>query len=145
MNSTSRETVNPKTGLTLQQMKEFIRIHFEQFVNQKNLDIADVNFAAEFIDHGADVPPGTAPGPAPGPAGAKQYVGGAYKRFPDIRVQIEDWIAEGDCVVVRNHWTGTDANTNQRIAFRGIVIWRIADRKIVERWAYLEKPHPSDA
>ena len=104
-------------------------------------DIAAANFAPEFIDHDADVLPGT----APGPAGAKQYVGGAYKRFPDIRVQIEDWIAEGDCVVVRNHWTGTDANTNQRIAFRGIVIWRIADRKIVERWAYLEKPHPSDA
>ena len=51
MNATSREAVNPKTGLTLEQMKDFIRNHFEQFVNQKNLDIADVNFAAEFIDH----------------------------------------------------------------------------------------------
>ena len=99
MNATSREAINPKTGLTLEQMKDFIRNHFEQFVNQKNLDIADVNFATEFIDHGADVPPGT----APGPAGAKQYVGGAYKRFPDIHVQIEDLIAEDDRVVVRNH------------------------------------------
>jgi predicted ester cyclase len=54
-------------------------------------------------------------------------------------------IAEDDRVVVRNHWTGTDTTTNQRIAFRGIVIWRITDRKIVERWAYLEKPHPVDA
>jgi predicted SnoaL-like aldol condensation-catalyzing enzyme len=129
MSATEREAVNPKTGLTLEQMKDFIRNHFEQFVNQKNLDIADVNFATEFIDHGADVPPGT----APGPAGAKQYVGGAYKRFPDIHVQIEDIIAEDD------------ATTNQQIAFRGIVIWRIANRKIVERWAYLEKPHPANA
>jgi predicted ester cyclase len=72
-------------------------------------------------------------------------VGGAYKHFPDIHVQIEDLIAEDDRVVVRNHWTGTDTTTNQRIAFRGIVIWRITDRKIVERWAYLEKPHPVDA
>jgi predicted ester cyclase len=56
-------------------------------------------------------------------------------------VQIDDMIAEDDRVVVRNHWTGTDANTKQRIEFRGIVIWRIADRKIVERWAYLEPPH----
>jgi predicted SnoaL-like aldol condensation-catalyzing enzyme len=119
-------------------MKDFIRDHFDQFVNQKNLDIADVNFAVEFIDHGADVPPGT--GTAPGPAGAKQYVGGVYKRFPDIHVQIKDLIAEDDRVVVRNHWTGTDATTNQRVEFRGIVIWRIANRKIVERWAYLEKP-----
>jgi len=74
-------------------MKDFIRDHFEQFVKQKNLDVADVNFAVEFIDHGTDVPPGT----TPGPAGAKQYVGRAYKRFPDIHVQIEDLIAEDGC------------------------------------------------
>ena len=66
-------------------MKDFMRDHFLQSVNQRNLDIAAVNFAPEFIDHGTDVPPGT----APGPAGAKQYVGGAYKRFPDSHVQIE--------------------------------------------------------
>jgi hypothetical protein len=29
MNATSREAVNPKTGLTLEQMKDFIRNHFE--------------------------------------------------------------------------------------------------------------------
>jgi predicted ester cyclase len=98
-----------------------------------------VNFAPEFFDHGADVPRGT----PPGPAGAKQYVGGAYKRFPDIHVDIEDLIAEDDKVVVRNHWTGTDATTKQRIEFSGIVIWRIANRKIVERWAYLEAPRPA--
>jgi predicted ester cyclase len=129
---------NPKIGMTLEEMKKFIRNHFEEFVNRKNLEIADVNFAPDFLDHGADVPPGT---PA-GPAGAKQYVGGAYKRFPDIHVEIDDLIAEGDKVVVRNHWTGTDATTSQRIEFSGIVIWRIANRQIVERWAYLEKPHP---
>jgi predicted ester cyclase len=58
---------------------------------------------------------------------------------------MEDLIAEDDRVVVRNHWTGTDATIDQRIAFRGMVIRRIANRKIVERWAYLEKPHPVDA
>lgn len=124
--------------MTLAEMKQFIVNHFEEFVNRKNLEIADINFAPGFIDHGADVPPGT----PPGPAGAKQYVGGAYKRFPDIHVMIEDMVAEGDKVVVRNHWTGTDATTGQKIEFRGIVIWRIAARKIVERWAFLEKPHP---
>jgi predicted ester cyclase len=57
-------------------------------------------------------------------------------------VQIEDMIAEDDKVVVRNHWTATDSQTGKRLEFRGIVIWRIAARKIVERWAYLEAPHP---
>lgn len=123
--------------MTPDEMKEFVRNHFEEFVNKQNLAIADVNFAKNFVDHGADVPPGT----PPGPAGAKQYVGGAYKRFPDIHVAIEDLIAEDDRVVVRNYWTGTDAKNGQKIQFKGIVIWRIESRQLVERWAYLEAPH----
>jgi predicted ester cyclase len=70
-------------------------------------------------------------------------VSGALKRFPDLHVQIEDLIAEDDKVVVRNHWTATDTQSAKRLEFRGIVIWRIANRKIVERWAYLEPPHPA--
>jgi predicted ester cyclase len=134
-------TVNPKTGMTLSELKQFVRNHFEEFVNRKNLNIADVNFAATFVDHGSDVPPGT----PPGPAGAKQYVGGAYKKFPDLHVDIQDLVAEDDKVVVRNRWTGTDAATNQKFEFSGMVIWRIANRQLVERWAYLEKPHSPSA
>jgi ketosteroid isomerase-like protein len=57
-------------------------------------------------------------------------------------VKIEDIIAEDDKVVVRNHWTATDSQTGKKLEFRGIVIWRIANRKIVERWAYLDALHP---
>lgn len=128
---------NPKTGMTHTEMKEFIRNHFEEFVNRKNVQIGEVNFAPEFVDHGADVPPGM----PPGPAGAIQYVGAALKKVPDLRVTIEDMIAEDDKVVVRNRWTGTDTASKQRLEFSGIVIWRIANRMIVERWAYLESPH----
>jgi len=106
-------------------------------VNRKNVEIGNVNFAPNFVDHGADVPPGT----PPGPPGAIQYVAGALKRFPDLHVQIEDMIAEDDKVVVRNHWTATDSQTGRKLEFRGIVIWRIAARQIAERWAYLEAPH----
>jgi ketosteroid isomerase-like protein len=131
------ELKNPKTGMTHAEMKEFIRQHFEEFVNRKNLRIGEVNFAPEFVDHGADVPPGM----PPGPARAIQYVGAALKKVPDLRVTIEDMIAEGDKVVVRNHWAGTDSASKQRLEFSGIVIWRIANRQIAERWAYLESPH----
>jgi predicted SnoaL-like aldol condensation-catalyzing enzyme len=132
------EAKNPKTGMTHLEMKEFIRNHFEEFVNRKNVGIGDVNFAPGFVDHGADVPPGL----PPGPAGAMKYVGAALKKIPDLRVTIMDMIAEDDKVVVRNHWTGTDVASNQRLEFSGIVIWRIANLHIVERWAYLESPHP---
>jgi predicted SnoaL-like aldol condensation-catalyzing enzyme len=126
-------------GMSIEEMKIFIRNHFEEFVNRKNLDIADVNFSGDFFDHGADVPPGT----PPGPAGAKQYVGNALKKFPDMWVSIEDIVAERDKVVVRNVWRATDPDTGRKIQFAGIVIWRIANRQITERWAYLENPKPT--
>jgi hypothetical protein len=59
-----QETVNPKTGMTHTEATEFVRNHFEEFVYRKNLKIGEVNFAPEFVDHGADVPPGLPPGPA---------------------------------------------------------------------------------
>ena len=132
------ESIHPKTGMTHSEAREFIRNHFEEFVNKKNVQIGNVNFAPDFVDHGADVPRGM----HPGPAGAIQYVAGALKRYPDLHVKIEDMIAEDDKVAVRNHWTATDTQNGKKLEFRGIVIWRIANRKIVERWAYLEAPHP---
>ncbi|QVL34266.1 ester cyclase [Telmatocola sphagniphila] len=126
--------MNSITGFTLEEMKQFVRDHFEQFVNQKNIAIGKVNFAADFVDHGAGVPVGL----PPGPEGAMQYVAGALRKFPDMRVTIEDLITEADKVVVRNRWTATDPNTNQKFAFRGIVIWRISNRQLAERWAFLE-------
>jgi hypothetical protein len=56
------EVRNPKTEMTQAEMKEFIRNHFEEFVNRKNLSIGEVNFAPGFVDYGADVPPGLPPG-----------------------------------------------------------------------------------
>jgi len=77
----------------------------------------------------------------PGPAGAIAYVSAALQKFPDLYVKIDDMIAEDDRVVLRNHWTATDSQSGKKLEFRGIVIWRIAARQIVERWAYLETPH----
>jgi predicted SnoaL-like aldol condensation-catalyzing enzyme len=128
--------VNPKTGMTHTEMREFVRNHFEEFVNRKNLDIGKVNFAPEFVDRGTDVPPGM----PPGPEGAIAYVGGALKKFPDMHVEILDMVAEGDRVVVKNRWTGTEGATGKKYEFSGIVIWRIAHRQLVERWAYLTVP-----
>jgi len=130
---------NPKTGMTHEEAKDFVRRHFEEFVNRKNLDIADVNLAPEFVDHGSDVPPNL---PA-GPAGAKAYVASALGKFPDLHVTIHDVIAEDDKVAVRNTWQATNPASGAAIQFSGIVIWRIAHRQLVERWAYLESPHPA--
>ena len=43
--------------MTPTEAREFIRNHFEEFVNRENVEIGQLNFAPDFIDHGADVPP----------------------------------------------------------------------------------------
>src|SRR5437660_10708901 len=98
------EAKNAKTGMTPPEMKEFIRNHFEEFVNRKNLRIGEVNFAPGFVDRGAGVPLGM----SQGPAGAIRYVGAALKKVPDLQVTVEELIAEEDKVVVPDHVTGTD-------------------------------------
>ena len=124
--------------MTSDEAKDFVRRHFEDFVNRQDLSAADRNFAPDYQEHGSDVPPGL----PPGPEGPKQYLAAAFKRFPDIHVTVEDVIAEGDKVVVRNTWRARDAQSAERIEFGGIVIWRIAGGKLAERWAYLQSPHP---
>jgi predicted SnoaL-like aldol condensation-catalyzing enzyme len=124
--------------MSIEENKTFVRRHFEEFVNQKNLEIADRNFASDYREHGTDAPAG----PNPGPNGPKKYLAAAFKRYPDLRVIIEDIIAEGDKVVVRNRWQATEAETGEAIEFTGIVIWQIASGKLAERWAYIQAPHP---
>lgn len=124
--------------MSLEDAKAFVRRHFDEFVNHQDLSAADRNFSADYQEHGSDVPPGL---PA-GPAGPKQYLAAAFKRFPDIHVTIEDIIAEGDKVAVRNTWRATDSQTNKKIEFSGIVIWRLSGGQLAERWAYLQAPHP---
>jgi ketosteroid isomerase-like protein len=124
--------------MTSDEAKVFVRHHFEEFVNRKDLSAADRNFAADYREHGADAPRNQ----APGPAGPKRYLAAAFQRFPDIHVTIEDIVAEGDKVVVRNTWRATDNASGQKVEFGGIVIWRVAGGKLAERWAYLEAAHP---
>ena len=120
-------------GLTLQEMKQFVRDHFEEFVNQHKSEVALKNFSTDFLDH--DEPTGV----EVGPEAAKKMMEAAYKRWPDLKVAIEDILAEEDKVVVRNSWTGSEAATGE---FHGFVMWRFADKKIVERWATITPPTP---
>lgn len=121
-------------GLSLREMKEFVKNHFEDFVNRKKSEVALVNFSEDFLDH--DEPTGV----EVGPEAAKKMMEAAYRRWPDLRVTVEDILAESDKVMVRNNWIATEAATGEKIEFHGFVLWRFANKKIVERWATLTPP-----
>ncbi len=117
-------------------MKQFVRNHFADFVNRKKSEVALKNFSPGFLDH--DEPTGV----EVGPDSARKMMEAAYRRWPDLHVTVNDILAEGDKVMVRNSWTATEAGTGQRIEFHGFVLWRFANKQIVERWATITPPKP---
>lgn len=100
-----------------------------------NLALVDELVAADIVTHSAP------PGLAPGREGIKQWVAIFHQAFPDISTRTEDVIVEGDKVVDRYSGGGTHQGeffgippTGKRGSTTGIVIFRIADGKIVELW-----------
>jgi ketosteroid isomerase-like protein len=121
-------------GMSPGAMKAFVRAHFEDFVNRKMSMVALKNFSADFLDHDGPA------GPVAGPEAARQMMEDAYRKWPDLRVEVLDCLCEGDKVVVRNRWTATDSASGKKYEFHGFVLWRFAQGKIVERWATLTDP-----
>ncbi len=118
----------------LEHNKQFVRAHFEEFVNRKNAAVILQNMTPDFYDHDG---PGGQPTDA---AGDQAMMEAMYRKYPDIQVTIEDMTAEGDKVVCRNVWRGTDVQTGKPMEFHGFVLWRLAGGKIAERWATVTAP-----
>lgn len=126
--------------MSIEENKALVRRHFEELVNNKNLTVIDEQVAPDFVDHSS-----LSGQPAYGPEAPRQAMKILHTALPDAHVTIEDVIAEGDRVVVRNTWRGTHLGplmgippTGKPLVLTGIVIWRIADGKIVERWANID-------
>ena len=128
--------------MTLEQSKKLILDHYEAFVHRQDAEAVRAQLTADFVDH--EMPPGT----PPGPEAALRWGAMLHQAFPDMRVKIEDIVADGDRVAVRATWTGTHSGyfppmeaspTNRRVVFSGMVFWRITGERIAERWATLDR------
>lgn len=127
------------TNLTLDQMKRFVRDHFEEFVNNRNAAVIRKNMTPDFYDH--DGPRGE----PTGIDGDERMMLVMYKSMPDLRVTIEDMIAEEDKVICRNIWRWTDPTSKRKMEFHGFVLWRFEGDKIAERWATVTPPAEAEA
>lgn len=122
------------TKLTTAEMKQFVVQHFEDFVNNRNAEVIRVNMTADFYDH--DGPGGT---PA-GTQGDEEMMRHMYQSMPDLRITVQDIVAEDDRVVCRNVWHWKDPETQKRMQFHGFVQWRFEENRIAERWATVTAP-----
>ena len=95
-------------------------------INQKNLDLADELFSEDHELH-PDLP-----GSTRGPEGMKLAIAELHEAFPDIRVEIESMVVEGDMVAVRLTFSGTHAPSGERAAWLEMVFARFSEGKAVE-------------
>lgn len=126
-------------ALELERNIQLVVGHFEDFVNRKDLDAIERNLTAGFTDHDG---PG---GRQVDRAADRAMMAKMHELFPDLRVEVKDAVAQGDKVVVRNVWTGTDARIGRGMEFHGFVMWRIETGKIAERWATVTPMHEATA
>ena len=90
--------VDEKTS-TVERNKAVIRRIFDEIINQGNLDLAD-----ELLTPDTDVRVPFAD-PGSGPQALKKIVGGLRQGFPDLHLEIDELIGEGDLVAVSWHST----------------------------------------
>jgi steroid delta-isomerase-like uncharacterized protein len=119
-----------------EQNKTLARRQVEEAFNEGKLDVIDELIAPSFVNHD----PATQE-QIRGPEALKEFVKTYRSAFPDLRVTIEDQIAEGDKVVSRWSARGTQKGellgmpaSNKQATVTGISIDRFEGGKIVESW-----------
>ena len=117
--------------------KAIVRQQEEELFTQGNLDAADEVYAPDYVGHDPSNPEEVR-----GLQAAKQAAADYRRAFPDLRVTVEDLIAEGDKVAARLRVRGTHlgdlngiAPTGRRVDFTGIVMSRVEGGRIAEDWA----------
>jgi steroid delta-isomerase-like uncharacterized protein len=116
--------------------KTIVRRLFEEVWNKGNLSVADELFAPSYDHHDPSTPD-----VGRGPESEKKRATLYRTAFPDLRLTIEDIIAEGETVVARWSCRGTHkgdlsgiAPTGKQFTISGVSIARFTGSKMAEGW-----------
>jgi steroid delta-isomerase-like uncharacterized protein len=120
--------------------KAAIRRFVEEVQNNGNFVVYDELNDPDFVNLSA--PPGV-------PAdreGGKLYLQAFANAYPDAHITIDDMIAEGDRVVTKKTFTGTNTGefagmpaTGKRVTVQYVDIMRVRGGRIVEHWLCLDQ------
>jgi steroid delta-isomerase-like uncharacterized protein len=113
--------------------KQFYRSYIEDMWNKRNPAAAERYLAPHFIEHNQNLPPGL--------DGRKKFVASVLAAFSDYHAEIQEVIAEGDKVVARVVWTGTQDGpylgrpaTGKKLRFSTADFFRMENGKFAEHW-----------
>jgi predicted ester cyclase len=124
--------------MSTEPIEALARRYWEDVVNRGKVDVLDEIFAADYVQHQGDVPPGL--------AGIKEFVRTMYAAFPDQHATVEDVLARGDRVMTRTTIVATHtgplgqlAPTGNPVRVEVIDIWRAQDGKLAEHWGAFDR------
>jgi steroid delta-isomerase-like uncharacterized protein len=119
-----------------EQNKAMVHRLFEELWNKGNLPVADELIAPTYTHHDASTPD-----VGRGPESEKKRATLYRTAFPDLRLTVEDIIAEGETVVARWSCRGTHkgdlngiAPTGKPFNITGVSIARFTNGKMSEGW-----------
>ncbi len=114
--------------------KTLVRRWFEEVWNKGRVAAIDEMLASHTAIHGLG-------NDLRGPADFKRFHSAYRNAYPDVAIQIDDLVAEGDTVAVRWSASGTHQGdglgfpaTGRHVRFSGMVFVRIEKGKLVEGW-----------
>ncbi len=119
--------------------KAVARRVFEEIFNQGKFQVADEIYARDFKNHGLH-----------GSIDLKTDQDAVHAEklaFPDLRMSVDELMAEGDLVTARWTFRGTHTAggygglppTGARVEMQGITVWRIVDGKICDEWSSFDE------
>ena len=121
--------------MPIESVVEHQRIWFEG-LNRGDVAAADAVFAPDCVVHITGVAE-----PLRGLGPWKDLISGFLRAFPDLHFTVEDQLVRGDQVAFRWHATGTHTGplgaappTGKSIAIDGLILDRVLDGKVRERW-----------
>jgi len=128
-------------GQATEDNKKVILYYLLEIINDRKLDLLGDVFAEKFVRHNLNDSTDT----WMTIADQKKRLSDLFHAFPDFHYSVSDIIAEGDKVVVRAVFQGTQKNsfmetesTGKRVNISEIIFYRLERGKIVERWTQLD-------
>jgi steroid delta-isomerase-like uncharacterized protein len=125
--------------MSIEENKAQTRRYVDELWNKGNLDIINEFISPDLVYHNAPQ------GLPQNREGFRQMVTMFQAAYPDLHINIEDLVAEGDKVVVRWSARGTHKGelmgilpTNKQVTVHGIGLFRLAGNKQVERWEEMD-------
>ncbi len=124
--------------MSAEQNKKTVRTIFEEVLTTGDQQRASELVAPGYVNH-------SFPLPQPGPEGLVQLTGMFRAAFPDIRVTLEDVLAEDDRVATRGYFIGTHRGefmdvpaTGKSVRVAYADVWRLENGKVAENWVQMD-------